>query len=90
MIFMYTVVLVVLGLLKVVVVRRAAHLETKYVRAANEAAKLAHQSATKAGNSGGSRDNWPETRKVWQQTACRTSSMRTTTREDSRRRSTRA
>lgn len=64
MIFLYTVVLTLLGLLKVVVARRAAMLERKYTRLAGEVAKRAHEAALKPGN-GSQRDD------VWAQTAKR-------------------
>lgn len=63
MIFMYTVVLLVLGLVKVIVARRAAYLEGKYVRAANDAARLAHLASLKPGNASSSRDQWAENAK---------------------------
>jgi hypothetical protein len=64
MIFMYTVVLIALGLIKVLVSRRATSLERKYMRVAGEAAKLIQQSNFKPGNSGSrSNDLWAETAK---------------------------
>lgn len=65
MIFLYTVVLTLLGLLKVVVTRRAASLERKYMKVAGETTRLAHEANTKPGNAGAPRND------IWMQTAKR-------------------
>src|SRR4051812_16661523 len=58
MVFLYTVVLAVLGTLKMIVSRRAASLEKRYTRLARDVAKRAHEASVKPGNGSGSRDDF--------------------------------
>jgi hypothetical protein len=57
MVFLYTVLLAVLGMLKVIVSRRAAGLEKRYTRVAGEVGKRAHEAGFKPGN-GSSREDF--------------------------------
>jgi hypothetical protein len=50
MVFLYTVLLAFLGLIKVMVARRAASLEKRYTRVASEVGKRAHEAGLKPGN----------------------------------------
>ncbi|HEX3313924.1 MAG TPA: hypothetical protein VHR72_03480 [Gemmataceae bacterium] len=50
MVFLYTVLLAFLGLLKAMVARRAAYLEKRYTRIAGEVGKRAHEAGIKPGN----------------------------------------
>jgi hypothetical protein len=58
MVLLYTVLLILLGLLKVMVARRAASLEKRYTFVASEVVKLAHAAGFKPGNANGSRDDF--------------------------------
>jgi hypothetical protein len=58
MVLLYTMLLTSLGLLKMVVGRRAASLEKRFSRLAAQVAKLAHGAALKPGNGNGSRDDF--------------------------------
>jgi hypothetical protein len=57
MVFLYTVLLAFLGLIKVMVARRAASLEKRYTRVAGEVGKRAHEAGLRPGNGSGSRDD---------------------------------
>jgi hypothetical protein len=50
MVFLYTVLLAILGLIKVMVARRAASLEKRYIRVAGEVGKRAQEAGLKPGN----------------------------------------